>query len=136
MEQVQFLFWILDVRVNEEGVRFAVDVFGCNWEAIEAAGFGCCDFSGEIATKHHSILSALDHRALCYLNKQSYDDLQDDQLLSKAIDETRTIPAVSCEDGDDNSVQIERQRIDVEQNERDQIRGITDYLIEVHGIPL
>ncbi len=49
MEQVQFLFWILDVRVNEEGVRSAVDVFDCNLEAIEAAGFGCRDFSGEIA---------------------------------------------------------------------------------------
>ncbi len=49
MEQVQFLLWILDVRVNEEGVHFAVDVFDCNLEAIEAAGFGCRDFGGEIA---------------------------------------------------------------------------------------
>jgi hypothetical protein len=49
VEQVQFLFWILDVTVNEEGVRFAVDVFDCNLEAIEAVGFGCPDFGGEIA---------------------------------------------------------------------------------------
>ena len=39
MKQVQFLFWVLDVRVNEEGVGCAVDVFNCNLEAVEAAGF-------------------------------------------------------------------------------------------------
>ncbi len=50
MEQVQFLFWILDVCVDEEGVSFAVDVFDYNLEAIEAVGFGCRDFGGEIAT--------------------------------------------------------------------------------------
>jgi hypothetical protein len=49
VEQVQFLFWILDVCVDEEGVHFIVDVFDCNLEAIEAVGFGCCDFGGEIA---------------------------------------------------------------------------------------
>ena len=49
MEQVQFIFWILDVCVNEEGVSFAVDVFDCNLEAIEAAGFGCRDLGGDSA---------------------------------------------------------------------------------------
>ena len=47
--QVQFLLWILDVRVNEERVLFVVDVFDCNLEVIAAAGFGCCDFGGEIS---------------------------------------------------------------------------------------
>jgi hypothetical protein len=69
------------------------------------------------------------------LNRQSYEDLQDKQLLSKAIDETRTVTAAGCEDGYDNSVQIEGQQTEVEQVERKQIRGITDYLLEVHGIP-
>ncbi len=46
---MQFFFWILDVRVNEEGVRFAVDVLDCNLEAIEAPGFGGRDFGGEVA---------------------------------------------------------------------------------------
>jgi len=40
---------ILDVRVDEEEVCFAVDVFDCDLDAIDAAGFGCCDFAGEIA---------------------------------------------------------------------------------------
>ncbi len=46
---MQFLFWILDVCVDEEGVRFAVDVLDCNLEAIEAPGFGGHDFGGEVA---------------------------------------------------------------------------------------
>ncbi len=44
-----FSFWILDVCVNEEGVRFALDVFDCNLKAIEALGFGGHDFGGEVA---------------------------------------------------------------------------------------
>ena len=46
---MQFLFWILDVRVNEEGVRFAVDVLDCDLEAIEAPDFRGHDFGGEVA---------------------------------------------------------------------------------------
>ncbi len=49
MEQVQFLLWILDICADEERVRFVVDVFDCNFEAIEAVGFGCRDFGGEIS---------------------------------------------------------------------------------------
>ncbi len=50
MEQMQFLFWILDVRIDEDGVRFAVDVIGCDLEDIEAPGFGSRDFGGEVTT--------------------------------------------------------------------------------------
>jgi hypothetical protein len=39
------------VLVDKEGVPFAVDVFDCNLEAIEASGFGCCDFGGKIAAQ-------------------------------------------------------------------------------------
>ncbi len=46
---MQFLFRILDICVNEEGERFAADVFACNLEAIEAPGFGGRDFGGEVA---------------------------------------------------------------------------------------
>ena len=47
---MQFLFWILDLRVDEEGVHFAVDVLDCDLEAIETPGFGGCDFGDEVAT--------------------------------------------------------------------------------------
>jgi len=36
-KEVQFFHWVFDVRVNEEGVHFAVDVFYHNLEAVEAA---------------------------------------------------------------------------------------------------
>jgi hypothetical protein len=48
MEQVQFLHWILDVCVNKEGVCFAVNVFDCNLEAVEALCFGCHYFGGNL----------------------------------------------------------------------------------------
>ena len=48
---MQFLFWILDVHVNEEGVRFAVDVSNCNLEAVETLCFGCCNFGGKVVTQ-------------------------------------------------------------------------------------
>jgi hypothetical protein len=44
-----FLFWVLDVRVNEEGVHFAMNVFDCDLEAIEAVGFGGRVFGGKVA---------------------------------------------------------------------------------------
>jgi hypothetical protein len=50
---VQFLFWILDVCVDEERYHFAVGVFNCDVEAIEAAGFMCRYVSGEIDASVH-----------------------------------------------------------------------------------
>jgi hypothetical protein len=38
------------VRVNEEGVPFAVDVFHCDLD-VEASSFGCHHFSGKIAAQ-------------------------------------------------------------------------------------
>ena len=35
---MQFLFWILDVRVDEKGIHFAVDVLDWDLEATEAPG--------------------------------------------------------------------------------------------------
>jgi hypothetical protein len=67
------------------------------------------------------------------LNRQSYEDLQDKQLLSEAINEPQTVTAVGCEDGYSNSIQIEGQQTGVEQDEIEQFRGITDYLLEVHN---
>lgn len=46
-----FFIWVLDVRVDKKGVRFAVDVLNCNLEAIETSCFGDRDFSGEVAAQ-------------------------------------------------------------------------------------
>ncbi len=51
MEQVQFLCWVLDVGVDDEGVCFAVDNFQNNLEAVEASSFGCHHFGGKIAAQ-------------------------------------------------------------------------------------
>ncbi len=50
VKQVCFLRGVFDVRVDEEGVHFAVDVFNCNLEAVEASCFGCYYFGGKVAT--------------------------------------------------------------------------------------
>ena len=46
-----FFIWVLNVRVDKEGVCFAVDVLNCNLEAIETSCFGDRDFSGEVAAQ-------------------------------------------------------------------------------------
>ncbi len=48
VKQVHFFCWILDVHVNEEGERLAVDVFDCDLEAVEASGFGRRYFGGKM----------------------------------------------------------------------------------------
>ena len=39
LEEVHLLDGVFNVRVDEEGVRLAVDVFDSNLKAIEASGF-------------------------------------------------------------------------------------------------
>ncbi len=51
MKQVRSLHRVFDVCINEEGVRFAVDVFNCNLEAVETLCFGCCNFGGKVVTQ-------------------------------------------------------------------------------------
>jgi hypothetical protein len=51
VKQVCSLRRVFDVCVNEEGVRFAVDVFNCNLEAVETSCFGCCNFGGKVVTQ-------------------------------------------------------------------------------------
>ncbi len=50
-EQVGFCRWILGVRVDEEQVGFAVDIFDSNLEAIKTSGFRQCDLCGKVATE-------------------------------------------------------------------------------------
>ena len=46
-----FLRGVFDVRVNEERVGFAVDIFDGDLETVEASGFGRCDFCVEVAAE-------------------------------------------------------------------------------------
>ena len=42
---------VLDVSVDEERVRLAVDVFGGDLEAVEASGSQRCDFGRGVASE-------------------------------------------------------------------------------------
>ena len=48
---MQFLRGVLDVRVNEERVRLAVDILNGNLKAVEASSFWRCDFCCEVAAE-------------------------------------------------------------------------------------
>ena len=43
-------------------------------------------------TLHQNVLTALEHRALCYQNRKSYKELEDTRLKDEGIDETGTVP--------------------------------------------
>jgi hypothetical protein len=80
-------------------------------------------------TQHQSVLTVLEHRALRYQNSQTYAKLDDEQLLDKTIDETGMIPSAS-KGGE------EKSWVEVEEQLGKEIRGVSEYLLEVHGLPL
>ena len=43
-------------------------------------------------TPHQKVMTVLDHRALHYQNRKSYEELEDKRLMDEAIDETGTAP--------------------------------------------
>jgi hypothetical protein len=79
-------------------------------------------------TQHQTVLTTLVHRALQYQNSQTYKELDNEQLLDKAIDETGTIPCAS-KGGE------EKSRVEVEEQLGKEIRRVFEYLLEVHGLP-
>ncbi len=79
-------------------------------------------------TLHQNVLTVLEHRALHYQNSKSYKELEDERLWDEAIDETGTVLGSIA--GDD-----EESRVNVEEQLRKEIREVSDYLLEVHGVP-
>ena len=79
-------------------------------------------------TRHQNVLTALEIRAHRYQNSKSYEELEDDRLMDEAIDETGTVPRFQAEDDDVNRVNVEEQL-------RKEIREVSEYLLEVHGVP-
>ncbi|KAL3806180.1 hypothetical protein ACHAXA_008049 [Cyclostephanos tholiformis] len=73
-------------------------------------------------------MTALDHRALRYQNSKSYEELEDERLMDEAIDEMGTAPCPIA--GNDVA-----SRVNVEEQLRKEIRKVSDYLLEVHGMP-
>jgi hypothetical protein len=79
-------------------------------------------------TPHQKVLTALDQRAAQYQNRWTYEELEDEQLVNKAFDETGMILCTT-----DRSE--ERSRVVVEEQLKQEIRGVSEYLLEVHGLP-
>jgi hypothetical protein len=79
-------------------------------------------------TPHQKVLTALEQRAVRYLNSRTCEDLEDECLLDEAIDETGTLLHASERDGERSQVVVEEQLIK-------EIRGVLEYLLEVHGLP-
>jgi hypothetical protein len=79
-------------------------------------------------TPHQKVLTALEQRAAWYLNSRTCEDLEDERLLDEAINETGILLHASERDG-------ERSRVVVEEQLIKDIRGVLEYLLEVHGLP-
>ncbi len=70
----------------------------------------------------------MEQRARQYQESQFYDELEDEQLLDDAINETGTVAAPPVEDNGE-------QRRTAEQEVSKEIRGVSEYLLNVHGLP-
>jgi hypothetical protein len=70
----------------------------------------------------------LEQRARRYQESHSYKELEDEQLFDEAIDETCTVAAPLVEDNGE-------QCRTVEQELSKEIRRVSEYLLEVHGLP-
>ena len=79
-------------------------------------------------TCHQNVLTALEHRALRYQIGKSSDKLEEERIMDEAIDETGTVPRFKA--GDD-----EESQINVEEQLRKEIREVSEYLLEVQGVP-
>jgi hypothetical protein len=79
-------------------------------------------------TQHQRVLTALGQRAVWYQNSQTYEELEDEKLLDEAIDKMGTLLCAS-ERGE------ERSQVVVEEQLIKEIRGVSEYLLEVHGLP-
>ncbi len=78
--------------------------------------------------QHQSVLTVLEQWALWYQESQSYEELEDEQHLDEAIDEMGTVAAPSVEDASE-------QCRTAEQEVSTEIRGVLEYLLDVHGLP-
>jgi hypothetical protein len=79
-------------------------------------------------TPHQKVLTALEQRAAQYQNSRTHEELDDEQLLDKAINKMGMILCAT------NRSEV-RSRVVVEEQLKQEIRGVLEYLLEVHGLP-
>ena len=90
-------------------------------------------------TKHASILSALEMRALRYQHKGHAKADQDEILYDEAVDDPGTIDTAELSDSDADSYNDslgEQYQINLTAAtlEMEEITGISDKILEVHGV--
>ena len=79
-------------------------------------------------TKHHTVLSALEKRALRYRRKGHKQVDLDDLLYNDAVDETGTVSTVGLTDDESDYINIA-----TEYTEQMEIEGVCEEVLEVHG---
>ena len=86
-------------------------------------------------TRHNSVLSALEKRAIRYRNKGQQPDY-DAQLYRDALDETGTVSTAILTDTDEDSISSEEGDYirTAEQLERTEIREVDHELLKIHGV--
>jgi hypothetical protein len=93
--------------------------------------YGTCRYikqRGQLSvTLHQTVITALEHWVLRYHNSQTYEELEDERLLDKAINEMGTVPCANVGGDKASHVNVEEQLIN-------EIRAVSDYLLKVHGV--
>ena len=85
-------------------------------------------------TKHTSILIALEIRALGYRSKSKGEIDTDKILYNESIDETGIVATTGLSDSDEDSWGEGNDYSLAAILERDEVAGIVEYLLEVHGV--
>ena len=85
-------------------------------------------------TKHINVLSALEKRALRYRSKGQKQVDPDEALYNEAIDETGTVSTAGLTDSDDDTIATGITSAEATYLENEEIQGISDDLLNVHGI--
>jgi hypothetical protein len=70
----------------------------------------------------------LEQRALLYQNSKTYEELEYARLLDEAINKTGTVPCANIGGDKASHVIVEEQLIK-------EIREVSNYLLEIHGVP-
>ena len=84
--------------------------------------------------KHERIMAALESRALRYRNGNKTRIDQDEVLYNEALDETGTVGTVGLTNNEAESWEDSASTEGVEARETQEVAGVNDVLLEVHGV--
>jgi hypothetical protein len=97
-----------------------IDKFG-TWQCIDQWGW-------LNAMQHQLVLIELEQREQRHQESQSYEELKDERLLDEVINEMGTVAAPHVADGNE-------QRRTAAQEVSKEVRVVSEYLLDIHGLP-